>query len=239
MKIDVYGAIFYDIYIVGDEVHNSEIIEIPGGSGFNIAYTLFKLGYEITLNAFIGKDFKGRYLEEIIPFKLQKVSGKTATFISKNEKPIAVERKINDNDFGKIEKKSNIAVITTELSRNMLIKIEKMNYDRVFFDIGPRPFISKNILKNSFTIGNSKECKIRKCNVIKMGKDGVIYNNKIYHSNGKKAKYSIGLGDIFDAFFIHYNLMGNSFEKSIEKSIKEVERVLNIPGAFNKINCII
>ncbi|WP_129409587.1 PfkB family carbohydrate kinase [Marinitoga lauensis] len=89
MNIDVYGALFYDIYIYGEKPHESQIIEIPGGSGFNIAYLLYKLGYNISFNGFIGNDLKGKYLKDIIPFKnIQVKEKKTATFISKNDIPL-------------------------------------------------------------------------------------------------------------------------------------------------------
>ncbi|WGS64458.1 carbohydrate kinase family protein [Marinitoga aeolica] len=239
MEIDVYGATFYDIYILGDAPHNSKIIEIPGGSGFNIAYTLYKLGYEINFNSFIGNDHKGKYLEDMIPFKLEKVEEKTATFISRNGNPLAVERKINDSNFKKIEKKSDVAIITTELSIKELIEIEKLGYKKIFFDIGPRPFIAENIFNNAFVLGTEKECKYRNCNLIKLGNRGIKFNNEIYNSNGKIAKYKTGLGDIFDAFFIHYILNNYSIEEAIKISIDKVEKVLDIPGAYNKINYLI
>jgi sugar/nucleoside kinase (ribokinase family) len=239
MKIDVYGAIFFDLYIFGDKPHESKIYEMPGGSGFNIAYLLYKLGYDVHFNSFLGDDFKGEYIYNIIPFKnIERKKEKTATFISKNDIPIAVERKINDSVFDKLEKKSNIAVITTELSKKELIKIEKLNYETIFFDIGPRPFISNDIFSNAIVFGTEKECEYRECDIIKMGIKGIKYKDKIFESNGSKAKYKTGLGDIFDAFFIHYYLKTNNIESSIIKAISKVEKVLDVPGPYNKINSL-
>ncbi|OQY10467.1 MAG: hypothetical protein B6I29_01320 [Marinitoga sp. 4572_148] len=159
MKIDVYGAIFYDIYIYGNKPHESQMIEVPGGSGFNIAYLLHKLGH-------IGNDFKGDFLKKIIPFEnIELKEGKTAIFISKNDIPVGVERRINDSVFANLNKTSEIAIITTEISRNEIKRIEKLNYDQVFFDIGPRPYISKNLFKDAFVIGTHEECKFRKCDI--------------------------------------------------------------------------
>ncbi|KAF2955917.1 carbohydrate kinase [Marinitoga sp. 38H-ov] len=240
MKIDVYGAVFYDIYIFGEKPHESEILEMPGGSAFNIAYLLYNLGHEVNLNSFLGYDYRGDILNKLIPFKnLDRKNEKTAIFISKNEIPIAVERKINDCEFIKLEKKSDIAIITTELSKKELKKIEKLNYDFIFFDIGPRPYISKDIFNNAFVIGNEKECEYRNCDIVKIGIKGVEYKNKIFESNNKEAKYKIGLGDIFDGFFIHFYLKFNNIELAIKEAIKEVEKVLIIPGAYNKINSLI
>lgn len=240
MKIDIYGAIFYDVYIYGEKPHEVEIIENPGGSGFNIAYLLYKLGHEISFNGFIGNDLKGKYLKEIVPFKdIEVKEKKTAIFISKNDNPIGIERKINDSKYSNLEKKSDVAIITTEISKNELKNIEKLNYKKVFFDIGPRPFIAKNIFKNAFILGTEEECKYRNCDLIKQGNKGVKFNNKIYNSNGKIAKCKTGLGDIFDGFFIHYILNNYHIEKAIKNSIDKVEKVLDIPGAYNKINYLI
>lgn len=239
MKIDVYGAIFYDIYIYGNKPHESQMIEVPGGSGFNIAYLLHKLGHEVYFHGFIGNDFKGEFLKKIVPFKnIELKEEKTAIFISKNDIPVGVERKINDSVFADLNKTSEIAIITTEISRDEIKRIEKLNYDRIFFDIGPRPFISKNLFKDAFVIGTHEECKFRKCDITKVGIKGVIFKGDIYKSNGISAKYKIGLGDIFDGFFIHYRLNNFSIEDAIKKSIEKVEQVLDIPTAYNKINAL-
>ncbi|SHF34599.1 Sugar or nucleoside kinase, ribokinase family [Marinitoga hydrogenitolerans DSM 16785] len=238
MKVDVYGAIFYDIYIYGDEPHNSKIIEVPGGSGFNIAYLLYKLGYEINFKGFLGNDYKGEYLKRIIPFHPEVKNEKTAVFISKNDIPIAVERKINESEYNDLRKNADIAIITTEISKEELKRIEKLNYKKVFFDIGPRPFISNGIFEKAFIIGTENECKYRKCDVIKIGEKGVIYKKKIFSSNKKIANYKIGLGDIFDGLFIDNYLKRKSIESSIINAIKRLEKVLDMPTAYNKIKAL-
>ncbi|KLO23813.1 hypothetical protein X275_01615 [Marinitoga sp. 1197] len=242
MKIDIYGALFYDMYIFGEKVHEVKIFEMPGGSGFNIAYTLYKLGHNVKFNSFIGYDRRGKHLRSIIPFKnLEEKKKNTALFISKNEIPVAIERSINDCNFKELKKEADIAIITTELSLKTLEKINKLNYQHIFLDIGPRPFILKqaiSIFNNAFIIGNEQECRFKKCNLTKLGMKGILYNNKKYKSNGKKAMYSTGLGDIFDALFIHYLFETKSYEKAIINSIKKTEKVLDIPGPYNKINHI-
>ncbi|AEX85030.1 sugar kinase, ribokinase [Marinitoga piezophila KA3] len=241
MKIDVYGAIFYDIYIYGEEPHKSEILEFPGGSGFNISYTLYKLGNEVYFNGVIGNDFKGNFLKEKTPFKnIKEIKNQeTAVFISKNDIPLAVKRKINDIEFSDFEKHGEVAVITSEISIKNIEKILALNYDYIFIDIGPRPFLINDISfsENVFILGNENEAKLfnKKIDIIKAGIRGVYYNNKLYPSNGKKAKYTTGLGDIFDAFFIDNYIKNFDIENSVYNAITAVEKVLDIPTPYQKI----
>ncbi|WP_129409586.1 hypothetical protein [Marinitoga lauensis] len=94
------------------------------------------------------------------------------------------------------------------------------------------------MFKNAFILGTNNECIVRECDIIKLGNKGIMFKGNIYKSNEILAKYKTGLGDIFDGFFIHYMLNDYSIKKAIKNSIKKVEKVLDIPGAFNKINSL-
>ncbi|POZ93711.1 carbohydrate kinase family protein, partial [Petrotoga halophila] len=145
-NIDVIGGIFLDIYIVkNDGYHNSEILQLPGGSALNVAIGLSQLGHNVRMFGNVGKDFVGNFLLERLSFHavnvewIKKVDQNTATFITMNEKPIAIDRRINDLDLIIPKKKSEYLFITTEINERLINSDIFQNYKKTFFDIGPRP----------------------------------------------------------------------------------------------------
>ncbi|KUK82855.1 MULTISPECIES: PfkB family carbohydrate kinase [Petrotoga] len=242
--IDVIGGIFLDIYILkNDGNHNSKILQLPGGSALNVAIGLARLGHNVRMFGNVGKDFVGEFLLEKLSFHsvnvewIKKVDQHTATFITMNEKPIAVDRRINDLDLIIPKKKSEYLFITTETNERIINSNIFLNYKKTFFDIGPRPKLIDKKCENVFFIGNEKECKdfLFTCDVVKLGKKGAKWGEKIVALSGRKASYQIGMGDVFDTVFIDGILNNIEKEQILHNAVNATQKVSEYLGAYNKI----
>ncbi|PNR94938.1 carbohydrate kinase [Petrotoga olearia DSM 13574] len=242
--MDVIGGIFLDIYILkNDDNHNSKIIQLPGGSALNVAIGLARLGHNVRMIGNVGKDFVGGFLLEKLSFHsvnvewIKKVDQNTATFVTMNEKPIAVDRRINDLDLIVPKKKSEYLFITTETNERIINSDIFLNYKKTFFDIGPRSKLINKKFENVFFIGNEKECKdfLFTCDVVKLGEKGAKWGDKIVGLSGKKASHQIGMGDVFDTVLIDGIL--NNLEKGqiLHNAVNATQKVSEYLGAYNKI----
>lgn len=243
-NIDVIGGIFLDVYIIQkDNFHNSNILILPGGSGLNVAVGLSLLGHNVRLFGNIGNDLAGEIiLQKLNLYKvntnfIQKNKTNTSSFITLNEKPIAVDRQTNDLSIEFPKRRSDYLFITTEVNPNIINSNIYQNYKKVFFDIGPRPSIITMKFDNVLYIGNYSESKkfIYDCDIVKLGEKGARWGRIIVKSNGIKALYQTGMGDVFDTVIINELLENSSKEKSLEKSVNMAQKESNILGALNKI----
>lgn len=249
ISIDVTGGIFLDIYIMkeqGEDIHKSEIYMFPGGSGLIVAIGLAKRGYNVRLIGNVGNDFVGDYIIRILTRYgvdvdyVQKINMRTPLFVNINEKPVAIDRQLLDCDVLLPNNKSDYLFITTEISEKVINNVLFSFYKKVFFDIGPRSKIIANDHKkynNVLYIGNEKECKYLPfaCDVIKLGIKGAKWDNIKVESNKKEAKYTIGMGDVFDVVLIDGILKNEEKEDILKKAVKTAESVSNYLGAFNKV----
>lgn len=249
ISIDVTGGIFLDIYIMkeqGEDIHKSEIYMFPGGSGLIVAIGLAKRGYNVRLIGNVGNDFVGDYIIRILTRYgvdvdyVQRINMRTPLFVNINEKPLAIDRQLLDCDVLLPNNKSDYLFITTEISEKVINNALFSFYKKVFFDIGPRSRIIANDHKkynNVLYIGNEKECKYLPfaCDVIKLGIKGAKWDNIKVESNKKEAKYTIGMGDVFDVVLIDGILKNEEKEDILKKAVKTAESVSNYLGAFNKV----
>lgn len=242
--INVFGAVFLDIYI--DKNKKTEIIESIGGSGLNIALALHLLGNKVNFYGNIGDDERKWFIFDRLnkhKFPINNIcinNGKTGLFIAQNDEVIAVERGVNDKALRLKELNGDYAIITTEIDLTSIKNILKYSWKKIFIDVGPRPFILKDIdlPKEVIKIGNEKENKIIKCDITKLGKNGCKWDDIYIPGNKNKYPYTIGCGDLFDAFLIHNLLKGNSKINSLKEAVYISEKSSKIKYG-NKIETIL
>ncbi|BEP28550.1 PfkB family carbohydrate kinase [Helicovermis profundi] len=247
MDIDVLGAIFVDTYIY-DTSKGKEIIETIGGSGLTIALGLHLLGHNVNFFGNIGNDEKGKYiLEELKTYdfdtkNISIINGYTGSFIAKNDKMFSVKRGVND--FSLKINSSNLRneslVLTSEIHVESINTALNLNYKNIFFDVGPRAFLLKNINfpDNIIKIGNINEHTLTKCNIIKLGEKGAKWDDLFINGNTTKLNYTIGAGDLFDTILIDNYLNGVNKIESLRKATNYAEKSCSLKGGFKIINFI-
>ncbi|TYB93742.1 MAG: carbohydrate kinase [Kosmotoga sp.] len=249
-KIVVFGGTFLDVFIYGDEPHDAKIIESPGGSGLNIAFGLFKLGFEVEFISNIGNDWKGKQILSQLRGYGFNIHGmnileeRTGYHISKEDIPIAVDRGVNKLPL-RIKKDSieraDIVIINTEIALHSFREICGNFSGKLFIDMGPlfnirRADISINRNADAIFIGNHNMGNVEDFDIIKRGANGASWNDIEIKGNGKEYPYKVGAGDIFDVVFISSLLTGKTERESLENAVKiSQDMTKEVRGAFKKV----
>lgn len=253
MRIAVFGGTFVDVFVYGNEPHKSEILELPGGSGLNIALGLFKLGYRVDFFSNIGNDLRKEFIFTALnrhnfdTSNMRIQNANTAFHISWNGKPIGVDRGANKIpiDTKEIDFSSyDLVVINTEIPFDSVKEICKLSTGKIFIDIGPRNRIELEDIKMDkgdkiLIVGNERECKNRSCDVIKQGAFGANWGDTKCDGNREKYISAIGTGDSFDIVLIDGFIRGLERKATLERAVSvSQELARNVKGAFNKVIAI-
>ncbi|WP_296905228.1 PfkB family carbohydrate kinase [Thermotoga sp.] len=203
------------------------IKESPGGSGLNVAYGLFLLGYDVDFYSNVGNDHRGKHIVKILNDKGFDIScmriirsGRTGLFIAFNDKPLAVEPGVNREkvDVPLTMDDYDLVFATGEVPEETLEIVCKRGHN-VVIDIGPRAKIDTTDLK-VLVIGNEEECSRTRCDVVKMGPKGARWGDLVAAASGEPFPYSLGLGDLFDAVLIHGLIRGRSRNEALEEAVE-------------------
>lgn len=248
-KIVVFGGTFLDVFIYGDEPHDTKIIESPGGSGLNVAFGLFRLGFDVEFISNIGNDWKGKeILSRLREYKfnihgINVLEERTGYHISKEDVPIAVDRGVNKLPL-RITKDSieraDIVIINTEIAMHSFKEICSSFTGRIFIDMGPlfnirRADIDINNNADAIFIGNHDLGEIEDFDIVKNGPFGATWNDIQVKGDGKNYPYTVGTGDVFDVVLIASLLKGKTQKESLSNAVKISQNMTkNIRGAFNK-----
>ncbi|PLV59490.1 PfkB family carbohydrate kinase [Thermotoga sp. KOL6] len=230
MRIAVVGGSFWDIFVFGKEAHSVLIKETPGGSGLNVAYGLFLLGYEVDFFSNIGNDYRGKHIIKVLNDEGFDISGieivrgeKTGLFIAFNDRPLAVDRGVNEKevDVPSPLDDYDLIFITGEVPEET-IKTVCEEGSNVVLDIGPNAKVDTENLK-ALVIGNEEECSKTRCDIVKMGPKGARWGRVEIPGNGRPFPYSLGLGDVFDVVLIHLLLKGKSQGEALKETVEYVQ----------------
>ncbi|ACR79300.1 PfkB family carbohydrate kinase [Kosmotoga olearia] len=250
MNVVVFGGTFWDVFIYGNRPHDVEILELPGGSGLNIAFGLYKLGHSVCFFSNIGNDWRGTELLKklsengLSTYGLTIREGKTGYHIALNDTPIGVDRGVNrlniefDNDT---LKNADIVVINSEIPVESIYKICSKAEKLCFIDLGPRFVIDTSKLRKLskaklILIGNEKECEKEGCDVIKMGSKGASWKGVTVEGDLQNYPFKVGAGDIFDVVLIDSFLKGLDKRICLERAVTISQTAAKeIKGAFSKM----
>jgi len=248
MKIAVFGGTFWDVYIYGQQVHKAEVIEMCGGSGLNIAFGLWRLGFDIEFFSNVGSDYRADLiLEELraLGFKnnIRKIHGKTGLHIAYNDVPIAVNRGVNELDVPVIQELLNdcdCVFLNGEIPSSCAKKIiELCREKKIFVDVGPLAnfdFDLKQAARDILVIGNEKECSRINCDVVKLGPKGAVFGSIKISGDGRDYVYRTGCGDVFDVVLMANLLNNEKISVALNRAVKEAEKMARtVKGAFSKM----
>lgn len=247
MKFHVFGRCFKDIFIYGDDVHSSEIVETAGGSGLNASAGLSLLGVDCLLHSSYGNDYNGRLIRETLnkytvnSRYLKELSGPSNLFVSRNGAALAAQVgescDLEDFDIGPQE---SCLIFATEMNEAQIDFVLKKPWRRVFIDLGPKyasqPF--PDHLRNGIVIGNESEAAANRCDVVKRGKQGACWGDTVVKGNTQELVWTIGAGDLFDVVFVFGYLQGFAHERILKDCVNYAERACHIPGSSSKVEVL-
>ncbi|HOO31746.1 MAG TPA: carbohydrate kinase family protein [Thermotogota bacterium] len=245
MNIHVFGRGFKDILIYGGDIHVSRVFEDAGGSAVNASVALSNLGFETYIHSCLGNDRNGDYILEVLNTSgvnlryLQRNMNETNLFVSRNNRPLAVNLN-GENDLLNMNfeyTSDDICLMfATETDERLQSEIMDKNWAFVYVDLGPayRNRSFERIRDHMIVIGNEAEAVNSECNIVKKGVNGALWDGIFVPGNGKKLPYTVGSGDLFDAFFIYSRYHFNDKREILNFCVTKSEEVSLIPGSSKK-----
>ncbi|MGJ8453712.1 PfkB family carbohydrate kinase [Pseudothermotoga sp. U03pept] len=248
IKVAVVGGTFWDVYIYGEQPHSSEILEMCGGSGLNVAYGLKKKGFDVQFFSNIGTDYRAelilQHLEklEFSTEGIRRIPDRTGYHIAYNERPIAVDRGVNRVEIQIDEEQLaqfDYLFVNTEVPPKSIYKLLELFKDKmVFLDIGPLANLDSEKLNrnNLLIIGNEREAQKINCHVVKLGPKGARWEELFVDGDGVEYLYRTGCGDVFDVVLISHLLRSKTRVEALRMAVNEAQRLAkSVKGAFSKM----
>ncbi|MCL5032389.1 MAG: PfkB family carbohydrate kinase [Thermotogae bacterium] len=236
--IDILGGAFRDILFYG-QVHAEDVIEMPGGTGYNVFAGLREIGIESVFHCAIGDDW---------PFEnLRHVRGKSGIFVCRNETEIlAVYRGVN-LDPPVEEIKSKILFSTFECGGSTFEKYARaMKNSGGMVILDPSPVFEWKkeyadlcdlLIPNENEFESISSLEFKKV-FLKLGENGGKYIQdtvEISKNISKKGKFPLGCGDAFDVAVIYGLLTGKSPEKTLEMAVDLGQSVSFLRGSSSAV----
>lgn len=224
-RILVLGGYLEDIQVYG-RGHRASITNRPGGSAYNVAFCLSKLGLDVL---FLGCFDQGENRDW--PFESLRVdktcahgkflySGREVLAVQRPTRPALVEELV---DLLR-EEKFSLVYATLEIGVAAAMIAREITCDYRLLD--PSPQLEFTTLEDfesfDFILANDHmELEDRKGNLlVKAGSSGVIYAGHKY-SPPARGKDKFGSGDLFGAVFSRGLLKGLAVEKAVREAVRE------------------
>lgn len=236
--IDIVGGVFRDILFYG-QIHSDDVIEMPGGTGYNVFAGLREIGIETTFHCAVGYDW---------PFEsLRNLNGKSGIFVCRNERDIlAVYRGVNLG-LPIEEVRSKILFSTLECGGSTFEKYaKKMKSSGGIVIVDPSPIFEWKdeymdlcdvLIPNEDEFKSISPPKSKKV-FLKLGEWGGKYLDdamEISKRISQKGTFPLGCGDAFDVGVIYGFLTGKSPEKILEMAIDLGQNVSLLRGSSSAV----
>ena len=227
VDVDILGGIFRDFVFYGD-VHATDLLEIPGGTGYDVYIGLRTLGIGAAFHGSVGYDWPFEKVGAIIENK------KSGIFISRNETEVlAVYRGANlYTSFQSIQ--SSVLFATLECGGELFVKYatDAKNKNAIVI-VDPVPILEwrkKYLDLIDVIIPNEAEYKVISKDEFpssitlfeKLGEEGGRYikGNTTYYIPIKiNGVFPLGCGDAFDVAVVNGILKHYSPFKTLKKAV--------------------
>ena len=243
MKITVVGGVFWDTIFYGSSPHFKAVIEMPGGTGLNVAVGLAALGNEVKLIGCVGvQDFYANKIETFLRRSgveafLIRANGLTGRFISANEKNVlAVFRGVNTAPFvfDVLDLIDDEPIfVSCEIGKdNLDVLRNRVEGFRSPIFVDPLPPSDYIPINGAYVMASESEATvIDDVTVVKLGAKGAVWNELFVASTGEENPFPLGAGDAFDAVFIDSILKGYDRLSALKRSVTAGELVSKTSGS--------
>ena len=236
-RIDIVGGVFRDILFYGD-VHANEVIEMPGGTGYNVFAGLRALGIDAVFHGAAGNDSP---IEEAI-----KIEGERAgMFVCRNEKEVlAVYRGANLHLWPK-RLESKLLFATLECGGDYFLQYaRKMKQAGGIVIVDPSPSFEWKPAYIDFCdviLPNETEFHLmfdkipdNKLIFLKRGVNGGSYMyhcREINQTVAKEGAYPLGCGDAFDVAVLYGLINHFAKEDILSQAVRVGEKASFVRGS--------
>lgn len=236
-EIDIVGGIFRDILFYGD-VHANEVLEMPGGTGYNVFAGLRTLGVNAVFHGAAGNDSP---IKEAVKIKGER----TGIFICRNEKEVlAVHRGANLHLWPKLLE-SRLLFATLECGGEYFLQFAKrMKQAGGIVIVDPSPAFEWKPDYIDFCdvlLPNETEFHLmfdkvpeNKLVFLKQGVNGgsYLYNSrKMKKSIAEEGAYPLGCGDAFDVAVLYGLINHFAKEDILNKAVRVGEKASLMRGS--------
>jgi sugar/nucleoside kinase (ribokinase family) len=236
--LDIIGGAFRDIIFYGN-VHSQNVLEMPGGTGYNVFAGLRELGIQAKFHCATGDDW---------PYEpLQSAKGKSGIFVCRNEDEVlAVYRGTNLNlQIEKLE--TNILFATLECGGDKFFQYAKdVKSSGGIVILDPSPIFEWRdeysdlcdiLIPNEREFEKISPLKSKKY-FLKLGEHGGMYMHgdvKISESISQNGNFPLGCGDAFDVAVVYGFINRMNPAEILKMAIKVGEKASFIMGSSSAV----
>jgi sugar/nucleoside kinase (ribokinase family) len=240
-SIDIVGGIFRDLLFYGN-VHSKDVLEMAGGTGYNVFAGLRALGIEVAFHGATGDDFS---FDGVASIKGEH----TGIFACRNEQEVLAVYRGANLHLSMMPVESNLLFATLECGGGCFLQYAKqMKQAGGMVIVDPSPVFEWRSTYVDFCdvlIPNEKEFQLIAASIprnkpvfLKRGINGGSYlhnGEEIKQTIAEQGDYPLGCGDAFDVAVLYGLIKHLPPEEILKMAVRAGEKTSLVPGSSTAV----
>jgi sugar/nucleoside kinase (ribokinase family) len=236
-RIDIVGGVFRDLLFYGD-VHSKDVLEMTGGTGYNVFAGLRALGIEVAFHSAAGDDSS---IEGVASIEGEH----TGIFVCRNEKEVLAVYRGANLHLSMRPVESNLLFATLECGGDCFLQYARqMKQAGGIVIVDPSPVFEWQPSYIDFCdvlIPNEKEFQLIAASIpqnkpvfLKRGVNGGSYlHNGVEMKQiiAEQGVYPLGCGDAFDVAVLYGLIKHLPPEEILKMAVRAGEKTSLVPGS--------